>query len=162
MKKKFFSWFLQSKHVFFDFCSSPGAKNWWFQKRVWRLVCQKSEKISISYNTTFKRKKVATNNLRSSEKCFVTGKRSKIDFWCSCFLDFYVKIIQIDVFLMTFPTSWLFRSSCMAVHGCTRIEKIQNQQKWAKTYPKYHRSSYKRVLGRSRYRNQSSLKSWGP
>jgi len=49
-------------------------------------------------------------------------------------LDFYVKIIKIDVFLMIFPTSWLFRSSWGVVHGCTRIEKIQNRQKWAKTY----------------------------
>ena len=126
--------FTVKTRIFLYFCYSPAAKNWWFQKRVWRLVCQESEKISISYNTTFQRKKVATNNLRSPEKCFAAGKRSKIDFWCSCFLDFYVKIIQIDVFLMVLATSWLFRSSCMAVHGCTRIEKIHNRQKWAKTW----------------------------
>ena len=122
-----------------------------FQKHVWRLVCPKIAKNSISNQPLFNYLKVATNNLRYSEKCSSAEKVSKIDFCWSCFLDFYGKIIKIDVFLMIFPTSRLFRSSCMAVHGCTRIEKIQNRQKWAKTYPNYHRSSYKRVLGRSRY-----------
>ena len=40
------------------------------------------------------------NNLRSSEKCFGTRNMSKIDFCCSCLLDFYVKTTQIDVFCL--------------------------------------------------------------
>ena len=100
-----------------------------FQKHVWRLVCPKIAKNSISNQPLFNYLKVTTNNLRYSEKGSSAEKVSKIDFCWSCFLDFYGKIIKIDVFLMIFPTSRLFRSSCMAVHGCTRIEKIQNHQK---------------------------------
>ena len=44
MKKKNFSWFLQSKHVFFDFCSSPAAKNWWFQILVASSRCPQNRK----------------------------------------------------------------------------------------------------------------------
>ena len=51
--------------------------------------------------------------------------------------------MKIDVFFMVSPTSWLFRSSWEVVHGSTRMEKIQKRQKWSKTYPNYHRSSYK-------------------
>ena len=150
--------FFQPKLFFFPFFDPPKWSVFsmlfgWskFQKHVWRLVCPEIEKISFSYDPTFLRKKVATNNFRSSEKCFGAGNMPKINFYCSSLLDFYAKITKIDVFLMISPTSRLFGSSCMAVHRCTRIEKIQNRQKWAKTYPNYHRSSYKRVLGRSRY-----------
>ena len=82
-----------------------------FQKHVWRLVCPEIEKISFSYDPTFLWKKVATNNFRSSEKCFGAGNMPKIIFCCSSLLDFYAKIMEIDVFLMVSSTSWLFRSS---------------------------------------------------
>ena len=52
-------------------------------------------------NTKFQQQ----NNLRSSEKCFAAGKKLKIDFFSSYPLDFYIEIIQIDVFLMVFPAS---------------------------------------------------------
>jgi hypothetical protein len=76
-----------------------------FQIDQYMLVCPEIEKISIS--VFFSRIAVfePVNNLQPSEKCFGAGNMSKIDFCCSFLLDFYAKIIKIDVFLMIFPTS---------------------------------------------------------
>ena len=60
-------------------------------------------------------------NLKPLEKCFGLGNNRK--------LIFDIKRIQFDIFSMIFSTSWLLRSSCIAVHGWTRIGKIKNHQR---------------------------------
>ena len=130
---------------------SPATRNWWFQKPVWKLVCQKSEEISISYNTTFQWKKFPRTTSHHQKNVSRWGKCRKSIFEVAVFYIYMSKSSRL-MYVWLFPwTHVYFKAHIYACTSALAPKKSKICKRWAKTYTNYHRSLYKRVLCRFQY-----------
>ena len=135
MKKKKFSWFLQSKHVFLDFCSSPTAKNWWFQILVASSRCPKNRKNLKIDILPQKYRECSGDAFFFVRKMFWTLESVFLTFFRQPLGAFWRKNKKFYVFLMffdDFTRSQLFDSvhwPCMGVEGSKKIKIAKNHFK---------------------------------
>ena len=135
MKKKVFSWFLQSKHVFFDFCSSPAAKKWWFQILVASSRCPQNRKNLKIDILPQKYRECSGDAFFFFRKMFWTLESVFLIIFRQPLGAFWRKNKKFYVFLMffdDFTRSQLFGSvhwPCMGVEGSKKIKIAKNHFK---------------------------------